>query len=106
MSILDGIGRTFKSIVKSPSKLLLASAAVYLGGSAMGWWESPFESINGAWADSGAGTSGPTDSGAGALAASERMPSAAPSGGPAEMINLMGQGATNGGGAEGVAQSA
>jgi len=46
--ILSGVGKVFKSVTKSSfGKALLFAGATYLGGAALGLWESPFSSING-----------------------------------------------------------
>lgn len=47
--IVKGVTKTFKSILKSPlGKALLLAAVIYTGGAALGYWQSPFASINGA----------------------------------------------------------
>tara|TARA_Y100000310_G_scaffold304012_1_gene342796 strand:+ start:1048 stop:1707 length:660 start_codon:yes stop_codon:yes gene_type:complete len=49
-SIWKGIKTVFKKITSSTiGKVLLAAAAIYLGGAAFGMWESPFAAVNGAF---------------------------------------------------------
>ena len=46
--VVKGVTKAFKAVTKSKiGKILLVAAAVYLGGAALGMWESPFSAING-----------------------------------------------------------
>jgi len=46
--IFKGIKKIFKKIVSSKiGKILLVAATVYFGGAALGYWNSPFQAING-----------------------------------------------------------
>jgi hypothetical protein len=46
--IVKGVKKAYKSITKSTlGKALLIGATIYLGGAALGYWNSPFTSING-----------------------------------------------------------
>lgn len=47
--LFKGIGRVFKAVIKSPIGIAALAAGAYLGGGALGWWSTPFESINNAW---------------------------------------------------------
>lgn len=50
-NIFSGVKRVFKSITGSTlGRALLIGATIYLGGAALGYWNSPFTSINGALA--------------------------------------------------------
>jgi len=52
--VIDGVKKVFKEITSSTiGKVALLAGAVYLGGAAFGYWESPFASINGAFVSSG-----------------------------------------------------
>lgn len=47
--IVGGVAKAFKAVTKSKfGKIALFAAAVYLGGGAMGMWQTPFASVNGA----------------------------------------------------------
>lgn len=47
--IVKGVKKAFKAVTKSKiGKALMFAAAIYLGGAALGAWESPFSMINGA----------------------------------------------------------
>jgi hypothetical protein len=93
--IFKGITKTFKAITSSSlGKALLIGATIYLGGAAMGYWNSPFQSINGAFlspaaaeagvatatqaAEAGTTLAGGTEAAGGGLINSA-LPSAAPS---------------------------
>lgn len=53
--IFKGVKKVFKAITKSTlGKVLLIAATIYLGGAALGYWQSPFASINGALTSGGA----------------------------------------------------
>ena len=55
--VASGIVKVFKKVVKSKAfKYALIAGAIFLGGAALGMWQSPFASINGAFVG-GAGTS-------------------------------------------------
>lgn len=46
---VKGIGKAVKKVVSSKvGKALLIAATIYIGGAALGAWQSPFQSINGA----------------------------------------------------------
>lgn len=52
--IVKGVTKIVKKIVKSKIfKIVLIAAAIYLGGAALGAWQSPFASVNGAWTAAG-----------------------------------------------------
>lgn len=57
-NIFSGLGHFFKSNFGS---VLLKAAAVYVGGAAAGLWDSPFESINGAFTSGANAASTGTD---------------------------------------------
>lgn len=58
-NILSGVKKAFKSVTKSSlGKALLLGATIYLGGAALGYWNSPFTSINGALAGTQAAAEG------------------------------------------------
>lgn len=55
--IAKGIGKVFKKIASSTlGKVLIAAAAIYLGGAAFGLWNSPFSAVNGAFVKGAADT--------------------------------------------------
>jgi hypothetical protein len=57
--IFKGITKTFKAVTSSSlGKALLIGATIYLGGAAMGYWNSPFQSINGAFLSPAAAEAG------------------------------------------------
>jgi len=64
--VAKGIGKAFKKVVSSKfGKILMVAAAIYLGGAALGMWNSPFASVNGALAGGGtAATPGAAAAGA------------------------------------------
>lgn len=66
--IVRGLKKAWKTVTKSTlGKVLLFAATIYLGGAALGAWNSPFASINGALA--GGQTAGATATGQGLQAA-------------------------------------
>lgn len=55
--VVSGVKKVFKKVTSSKlGKALLIGATIYLGGAALGMWQSPFQSINGVLAGGG-GTS-------------------------------------------------
>jgi hypothetical protein len=57
--VVKGVKKAFKSITKSSlGRALLIGATIYLGGAAMGWWNSPWQSINGAFLSPAAAEAG------------------------------------------------
>lgn len=61
--VIKGVGKVIKKIVKSKAfKIVLIAAAIYLGGAALGAWNTPFASVNGAFV--GGGTTAGAGSGA------------------------------------------
>ena len=80
--IVKGVTKAFKAVTKSKiGKVLMIAAAVYLGGAAMGMWNSPFSAINGVLTGQ-------------APAAAELAGAAASGGGTAAEAALAGAGAT------------
>jgi len=52
--VVSGVKKVFKKIASSKiGKVILIAAAIYLGGAALGAWQSPFASINGAFTSAG-----------------------------------------------------
>lgn len=65
-SVVKGVTKVFKAVTKSSlGRTLLIGAAIYLSGGALGMWDTPFASINGALAGAGeAAAAGETAAGA------------------------------------------
>jgi len=73
--IIKGLKTGFRSITKSTiGKVLMFAATVYLGGAALGAWNSPFSSINGALAGGQAAAGAGAEVAAGAEAAAAVAP--------------------------------
>lgn len=70
-SIAKGIGKAFKAVVKSPiGRVALLAAGVYLGGAAMGMWDSAFPAVNGALSGAPVATEAVAAGNAGSMLAS------------------------------------
>lgn len=91
MKVIKGVGKAVKGLVKGVKKVfkkitdskigkaLLIAATIYFGGAALGAWNSPFASVNGAWTQAGSMASrGLSAKGTAAVASSAPVVESAP----------------------------
>lgn len=65
--LVKGIGKVFKAVIRSPVGIAALAAGAYLFGGALGAWDTPFDSINGAWTSQAASGLAGSDSAASQL---------------------------------------